>query len=242
MFEFDFYGQSARLNWHVQDLVTASLDSVYGQELLTRGVLSGSGQPIDTGELFGYLAQHPELLLHMTCQQLTDLCITKKLNNRINNSIWVNISGVLVTDDELFNRLKDTVLCHISAADKQQLVLEICEDSISDAIVVERIDYLQSQGFKIAMDDFGSGRSNLIRLSQINFDFIKLDLQLINTVPDDLWATSLYREIIGLCSSKGALIVAEGIETRAQSDFVRWAGVDIIQGFLYSKPHLITNP
>lgn len=240
MFEFSFHGRSAKLDWYVQDLVTASLDSSYGQELLTRGVLSDDTQPIHTGELFEYLGNYPELLLEMTNRQLSDLFISKKLNSKVNNSIWVNISGVLITDDELFTRLWDTALSHLGTKDKQQLVLEICEDSISDTTVVARIDYLQAQGFKIAMDDFGSGRSNLIRLSQVNFDFIKLDLELIKSVPDDLWATSLYREVVGLCSSKGALIVAEGIETKAQSDFVRWAGVDIIQGFLYSKPHLFT--
>lgn len=240
MFEFSFHGRSAKLDWYVQDLVTASLDSSYGQELLTRGVLSDDTQPIHTGELFEYLGNYPELLLEMTNRQLSDLFISKKLNSKVNNSIWVNISGVLISYGMLFTRLWDTTLSHLGTKDKQLLVLEACEDSISDTAVVTRIDYLQAQGFKIAMDDFGSGRSNLIRLSQVNFDFIKLDLELIKNVPDDLWATSLYREVIGLCSSKGALIVAEGIETKAQSDFVRWAGVDIIQGFLYSKPHLFT--
>ena len=60
---------------------------------------------------------------------------------------------------------------------------------------------------------------------------------LIKNVPEDLWATSLYKGIIELCSSKGSLIVAEGVETKAQSDYIRWAGVNIIQGFLYSKPY-----
>ena len=81
--------------------------------------------------------------------------------------------------------------------------------------------------------------SNLLRLNQAEFDIIKLDLKLLNKVPHDLWNASFYREIVNLCASKGCLIVAEGVETQSQSDFVRWAGVDLIQGFLYSSPKLL---
>lgn len=239
MFEFNFYGQTAQLDWYVQDLITSSLSSVYGQELLTRGFIKGSNLPIPTHNLFDFLGKNKEIMLAMTSQQLADLFINKNLYHKINNSIWINISGKIISDG-LFLRLWNEILIHINAEDKQKLVLEICEDSINDSLVVGKISYLQKLGFKIAMDDFGAGHSNLIRLSQVNFDFIKLDLQLIKNTPEDLWATSLYREVIELCSSKGALIVAEGIETKAQSDFVRWAGVDIIQGFFYSEPYPLT--
>tara|TARA_B110000495_G_C23040990_1_gene624428 strand:+ start:2473 stop:3201 length:729 start_codon:yes stop_codon:yes gene_type:complete len=239
MFEFQYHGQQAKLAWYVQDLVVASLDAIYGQELLTRGSIKGTKTKITTQVLFEYLNKNADLLLAMTCQQLDDLFINQKLKSAIKNSIWINISGKLLTDDAMFTHLWETTLKHISQMDKQKLVLEICEDTIAinDNIVIERIKSLQREGFKIAIDDFGSGHSNLIRLSQVNFDFIKLDLQLIKNVPEDLWATSLYKGIIELCSSKGSLIVAEGVETKAQSDYIRWAGVNIIQGFLYSKPY-----
>ena len=188
MFEFQYHGQQAKLAWYVQDLVVASLDAIYGQELLTRGSIKGTKTKITTQVLFEYLNKNADLLLAMTCQQLDDLFINQKLKSAIKNSIWINISGKLLTDDAMFTHLWETTLKHI-------------------------------------------------RLSQVNFDFIKLDLQLIKNVPEDLWATSLYKGIIELCSSKGSLIVAEGVETKAQSDYIRWAGVNIIQGFLYSKPY-----
>jgi EAL domain-containing protein (putative c-di-GMP-specific phosphodiesterase class I) len=98
------------------------------------------------------------------------------------------------------------------------------------------VSYLKDKGFVIAMDDFGSGYSNLLRLSKTPFDIIKLDLKLLERIPNDIWATSFYREIVNLCSSTGCMIVSEGVETQIQSDFVRWAGVDLIQGFLYATP------
>ncbi|MEZ9110910.1 MULTISPECIES: EAL domain-containing protein [Vibrio] len=239
MFKFLYHGHEAHLHWYAQQLITASLTSTYGQELLTRGFYAENGQPIHTGELINYLTANSNLLLDMTIQQLDDLIIQPALSRAESKQVWINISGKLIADNSLFDQFWQRGLSQVSPNKKPYLVLEICEDSIDDKAIVERINQLQNQGFKVAMDDFGSGHSNLIRLSQINFDYIKLDLELIKRIPDELWSTSLYKEIIELCSSKGALIVAEGVENQPQSDFIRWAGVDIIQGFLYSKPQPI---
>jgi EAL domain-containing protein (putative c-di-GMP-specific phosphodiesterase class I) len=240
MLEFVYHDELARLEWFVQDLVTAAQHTLYGQELLCRATLVDSQIPIAMEPLMEYLNHHQDLLLEMTNQQLDDLFISGRLTHLIDNSIWINIAGKLIACASLFDRLWRQTLSKLTAMQKQCLVLEICEDTISsDDPSVARISFLQNQGFRVAMDDFGSGHSNLIQLSRSNFDIIKLDLKLIQDVPTDLWAASLYREVISLCSSKGSLIVAEGIETQAQSDFVRWAGVDIIQGFLYSKPRPI---
>jgi len=242
MLEFVYHNEPARLEWFVQDLVTATQHVLYGQELLCRATLLESGQPIGMELLMAYLNHHQDLLLEMTNQQLDDLLISQKLTHLINNTIWINIAGILISCPSLFDRLWRQTLSQLTTEQKQYLVLEICEDTISsDDSIVTRISFLQNQGFRVAMDDFGSGNSNLIQLSQSNFDIIKLDLKLIQNVPTDLWAASMYREVINLCSSKGSLIVAEGIETQAQSDFVRWAGVDIIQGFLYSTPRPIMS-
>ncbi|PKH57228.1 hypothetical protein CXF83_03115 [Shewanella sp. Choline-02u-19] len=241
MLEFLYDNEPARLEWFVQDLVTAAQHTLYGQELLCRATLIDSLAPIDMGQLMAYLNLHEDLLLEMTNKQLDDLFITGKLAHLIGNSIWINIAGKLISCPCLFDCLWQQTLSKLTVEQKQLLVLEICEDTInSDDSTVARISFLQNHGFKVAMDDFGSGNSNLIQLSRSEFDIIKLDLKLIQNIPMDLWATSLYREVISLCSSKGSLIVAEGIETQAQSDFVRWAGVDIIQGFLYSIPRPIT--
>jgi|TARA_R110001583_G_scaffold79153_1_gene213996 EAL domain-containing protein (putative c-di-GMP-specific phosphodiesterase class I) len=242
MFEFEYNGEPARLEWYVQDLITAAEHTLYGQELLSRAVLVDSHSPIDIDLLMKYLNYHEDILIGMTNKQFDDLFISGRLTHLITNSIWINIAGSLIACPRMFDRLWRQSLSQLTAEHKQCLVLEICEDTISsDDSSVERIAFLQKQGFRVAMDDFGSGQSNLIQLSQCNFDIIKLDLKLIQNVPTDLWATSLYREVISLSTSKGCIIVAEGIETQAQSDFVRWAGVDILQGFLYSKPRPILS-
>jgi len=234
--KFNYYGQQAELIWYSQNIMTASVDTVYGKEILCRGFITASQSLIPMTELFFYLHANHELLLAMTSQQIKDSCQDNFITLQSNIKTWINISGHLITDNDLFEHLYSHVLCLLTAQQKQSLVLEICEDDISDEVVIARLSFLKTQGFIIAMDDFGSGHSNLLRLSHIHFDIIKLDLQLLANVPDDLWAASFYREIVNVCSSVGSLIVAEGVETSLQSDFVRWAGVDLIQGFLYAKP------
>ncbi len=243
MMSFDYNGQAAYLVWYKQNLITSSLDTIYGQEILCRGFLVHTDKPIPMHELMPYLCRHNQLLLAVTCQQITDSMAAMAPSNSAKNkqtaaivSTWINIAGQIIADKELFEQLWRLVLCTLSESQKQQLVLEVCEDDISSDIVFQRVSFLKHNGFVIAMDDFGSGHSNLQRLSQIPFDIIKLDLGLLQQVPTDLWSASFYREIVNLCSSTGGLIVAEGIESQLQSDFVRWAGVDLIQGFLYSKP------
>lgn len=235
--KFDYHGQAATLIWYSQDLITASLDEVYGHEVLCRGFITATHTPIPMGELIPFLYSQHDLLLTMTCQQIQASLQLKETGQlSANNKTWVNLAGQLIADQGLFQRFWQQALCKLSTPEKHSLVLEICEDHIGDDVITERLAFLRENGFVIAMDDFGAGHSNLLRLSQSQFDIIKLDLKLLNNVPADLWTASFYREVVNLCASKGCMIVAEGVETQTQSDFVRWAGIDMIQGFLYSTP------
>lgn len=241
--KINYKGRAAYLSWYCQDLLTTSLDSVYGREILCRGFWVADNRQIPMTELLSYLSQDDELLLAMTIRQIEDIVLMQQNDTGNSISIWINIAGQLIADQNLFSQLWQKVLSGLTSDQKRLLVLEICEDDINDVVMIERVSLLKTKGFVIAMDDFGSGHSNLLRLTQIPFDVIKLDLKLLKKVPNDLWAASFYREIVDLCSSKGSLIVAEGVESETQSDFVRWAGVDLLQGFLYSRPDkLAYNP
>lgn len=257
MIPFKFFQQDAVLVWYRQELVTAALDRGYGQEILCRGFIlpekaSEKARMIPMSSLLPYLLNNKPLLLQMTCQQILDTSTLPDIgapepeNNASAGKVsqrpqhcsshWINLAGPLIADDTLFNTLWYEVLLALTESQKQKLVLEICEHDTDDDLVYDRVNQLKAQGFTTAMDDFGSGYSNLLRLNQSPFDIIKLDLQLLRQVPDNLWSASFYREIVNLCASKGSLIVAEGVETELQSDFVRWAGTDLIQGYLYSRP------
>lgn len=237
--KFNYFGNKAYLAWYTQNIITGSLDTVYGKEVLCRGFLSDNNMPIPMADLIPFLFSNYALLLDMTCQQIQDISQFNKINVGQSTS-WINIAGPLIADENLFKQLCQNTLEPLRPEQRKALVLEICENDIKNDIVLERVRHLKKMQFMIAMDDFGSGYSNLSRLSQTPFDIIKLDIKLIERVPTDIWATSFYREIVNLCSSTGCIIVAEGIETTIQSDFVRWSGVDLIQGFLYALPQKLS--
>jgi EAL domain-containing protein (putative c-di-GMP-specific phosphodiesterase class I) len=234
--KFNYFKSEAYLAWYSQDLITASLDTIYGRELLCRGYLLHSDQPIPMADLMPFLYNDHKLLLKMTCQQIQDVAQWLDHSHNDTATTWINIAGPLIADQALFEQLWKSALSQLTARQRDAFVLEVCENDIQSDLVVARVSYLKSEGFVTAMDDFGSGHSNLLRLSETPFDIIKIDLKLLERIPNDIWAASFYREIVNLCSSTGCMIVSEGVETQTQSDFVRWSGVDLIQGFLYATP------
>ena len=114
--------------------------------------------------------------------------------------------------------------------------LEITEGMFynNDDIIAEFIDLLHESGYKVLMDDFGSGYSNISSLATLNFDCIKLDKSLAqnNTKKHQTIVSSLISMIKNLNMS----VLCEGVETNDYAEFLKTVGCNIIQGYLYDKP------
>lgn len=103
-------------------------------------------------------------------------------------------------------------------------------------IVIDSIKKLHKLGYTVEMDDFGSGYSSLNVLKDIEFDVLKLDLKFIaGTIGSDRGGTIL-SSVVRMAKWLKLPVIAEGVETIEQADFLRSVGCDYIQGFLYSKP------
>ena len=89
---------------------------------------------------------------------------------------------------------------------------------------------------KLAMDDFGTGHSNLAVLTQIDFDVFKIDRLFLTGTPQDEQASAIVDMILSMANSLNMTIVGEGIETEEQASFLTNRKCDIGQGFLYSPP------
>lgn len=103
----------------------------------------------------------------------------------------------------------------------------------------EKVDLLlrlKALGFRIAMDDFGSGYSSLLYIAKLPIDVIKIDRDFINKIDCDDFARVLIVSIISIASTLKLSVVAEGVETQVQADTLRQLGCDFIQGYLISKP------
>lgn len=93
-------------------------------------------------------------------------------------------------------------------------------------------------GFYTAIDDFGAGYSGLDLLSEYQPHIIKLDMGLIRNIDTDRPRQAILKGVIGICKALDIQLVAEGIETAAERDFLRNAGVRLMQGYLFCRPAL----
>ena len=95
---------------------------------------------------------------------------------------------------------------------------------------------LREKGISVALDDFGTGYSSLGYLTKLPIDILKLDQAFLQNVPHDPHSCAVARGVIQLALQLGLEVVAEGVESQEQADFLREANCTVLQGFLISKP------
>ena len=99
----------------------------------------------------------------------------------------------------------------------------------------EMLDPLKAMGVRLAVDDFGTGHSNLATLSQLKFDVFKIDRQFVQNLENESSSQPIVEMILAMAQSIGMETVAEGVETPGQARFLRQRGCTYAQGFLYSQ-------
>lgn len=95
---------------------------------------------------------------------------------------------------------------------------------------------LKSAGFKLAIDDFGVGYSNLSRLHSLAFDTLKIDRSLVSSIATDHRAQELLKAVLTIANTLDLTVIAEGVETGQQARILAKQGVSLAQGFLFSRP------
>lgn len=150
--------------------------------------------------------------------------------------ISVNISRVSLETDEIVAVLGE--LADKYPIDKDHLYFEITESAYMNdqKKLTERIQMIKNLGFKIAMDDFGSGYSSLNSLKDIPIDVLKLDMGFLRGGTNIERGNEIVAHMIDMAKALELKIVAEGVETKEQADFLTDRGVDVIQGYFYARP------
>lgn len=123
-----------------------------------------------------------------------------------------------------------------TGVDKKLVPLEITESAATEgARICELTNQLKEEGFILHMDDFGKGYSSLSCLTTMPFDEIKLDKSIIDKIGSTKGNTVI-RHMISIAQEMGMEVVAEGVETSEQAEFLKENRCDMIQGFLYYQP------
>jgi diguanylate cyclase (GGDEF)-like protein/PAS domain S-box-containing protein len=118
------------------------------------------------------------------------------------------------------------------------LELEVTESVVMHGVedVLHKLNRLDLLGIKLAIDDFGTGYSSLSYLKQFPIYRLKIDQSFTRGLPDDRESAAITQAVISLGHSLGLNVLAEGVETHAQEEYLRSAGCDVGQGYLYAKP------
>jgi predicted signal transduction protein with EAL and GGDEF domain len=137
-------------------------------------------------------------------------------------------------------RLVSTLLSIVreTGADPRRIELEITETMIMRNIEqsVETLTQLRSVGMQVAVDDFGVGYSSLNQLTRLPASSMKIDRSFVMNMCDDPSSGSITEAIIAMARRLKLRVIAEGVETRAQLDFLRANDCEAFQGFLFSRP------
>jgi diguanylate cyclase (GGDEF)-like protein/PAS domain S-box-containing protein len=125
-----------------------------------------------------------------------------------------------------------------TGADASRLIFEVTEGLLIDdwEATLARISGLVALGIRFSIDDFGTGYSSLAYLTRLPLYELKIDRSFVGAIPGDANGTAIVEAIVSVARHLKLRVVAEGVETRAQADFLAGLGCDCLQGYLFARP------
>jgi EAL domain-containing protein (putative c-di-GMP-specific phosphodiesterase class I) len=220
---------NSELELHYQPQINLVDQSIYGYEALLRlresnGVLSGPSF-LDTlnKHKLGYIVDNWVL-----DQVAIDLEFWQSKDFHPNISLNLNPSI-------LYKRQNIEDICQKFSTFSKQVKLEVVESSYLEQtdIVIEHLSILSEHGIMTAIDDFGTGYSSLSMLGALPLEIAKLDRQFLQSCETEK-GKILYRHITTLFHQLGYTVIAEGVETQAELDWVKSLDIEVAQGWYYS--------
>ncbi|TVT80345.1 EAL domain-containing protein [Pseudomonas sp. H3(2019)] len=190
-------------------------------------------------DLFIPFAEHSGLIVPMTrslMRQTAALLAPHAPMFHERFHIGINITASHCRDLALVDDCREFLAAF--PPDKIALVLELTERELIEpnAITLQLFEQLHALGVMIAIDDFGTGHSSLGYLRQFNVDFLKIDQSFVAMIGVDALSRHILDSIIELSAKLDLGIVAEGVETVEQSDYLACHGVNFLQGYLFGRP------
>ena len=195
------------------------------------GTLLGPGYFIDVAEKTGQIFQVGQWVLSQACLQ------ARRLEEAgTPSAVSVNVSPRQLMHVNYVHSV-ETVL-QDTGVSPSSIVLEVTESAVMEDIEKAKatLIHLRSLGFRLALDDFGSGYSSISMLKTLPFDILKIDRAFVRDTEGMALGPTTLSAIIDIGKSLKLTIIAEGIETAEQSSALERLGCDLLQGFRYFRP------
>lgn len=217
----------------LQPIVNLSNQQILGYEAFNHG---------PEGDL-----KNPEKLFTLATEnnlvwQLDKICreksFKKALANKNDGLLFININLNAIKEPDL-REFSKSEFFESDKIPSNKIVFEVSEQSaVKDIDLFQSaLNYLKSTGFRIAIDDMGSGHyANLQIINKIKPDFIKIDMPLVQNVDKDIVKQELVSSMVRLSSQSGVEVIAEGIETSAELSMLRNLNVQYGQGYFIARP------
>ncbi|MEM9603369.1 MAG: EAL domain-containing protein [Pseudomonadota bacterium] len=229
--------ENRRMQLHYQNIVeTTSIEpKVHSMEILVRmlddgGNVVSPGSFLDIAERFSLATRIDKFVINETFEWLR----AGNLNTSQNSLININLSGRSIGDNEVLRYIEE--LCGKLNTPSDRVCFEITETAAVGKNARDFLVQLHELGFKLALDDFGSGFSSFGYLESLPVDYIKIDGMFVQ----DLDTNTTHREFITAINrvgkAMGKLTVAEFVENQASLELLEQIGVDFAQGYHLHKP------
>lgn len=151
-----------------------------------------------------------------------------------NFHIAINASADDLSSNQIIKKLES--LIQKTNAKPDNFIIEATERKVMEPQVNLTLKSMRQQGIKVAIDDFGTGYSNLSCLEQLELDYLKIDKSFVDAVGRDASTSQVILHIIEMAKGLKLQIIAEGVETEEQDQFMQNQGVQFAQGWYYGKP------
>ena len=187
-------------------------------------------------ELFVPIAEQNELIARLTRQVLELVCRDTGfyLEAHPDFHIGINVAPSDFHSPGFLDKLQHTL--QRMGAQPSNIILEVTERGLLDpAVARETSGSLRRHGFAIAIDDFGTGYSSLSYLESLELDYLKIDRSFIEAIGTGAPTSQVVGHIIGMARDLGLQMIAEGVESQAQADFLLRHGVQYAQGWLFGR-------
>lgn len=222
---------------HYQSQVTSE-GHIAGAEVLIRWHHPERGMVPPGG--FIELAEETGLIVPIGMWVLETACVQLERwghdPRRRHLQLAVNVSARQFRTVDFADRVRDVL--RRTGADPTRLKLELTESLLQDKMTetVSKMQTLAAMGIRFSMDDFGTGYSSLSYMTQLPLDQIKVDKFFVQSIGTDPKVELIIQAIIGMARNLELEIVAEGVETQQQFEFLQSHGKMLCQGYLFSRP------